>query len=41
MRAVVGIFEAVYGLRIHNFGRKTVPPVDHSLAEEKFPCIQS
>jgi len=37
-RAVIGIFEGV-DIRIHNFGRKTVPAVDHSLAEEKFPCI--
>jgi len=28
-------------IRIQNFGRKTVPPVDHTLAEEKFPYIQS
>ena len=38
--AVEGVLKAVDWCRVFHVGRKTIPSIDHSLTEEKIPCIQ-
>ena len=35
----IGILEAVDWFSVHSFCRETIPSIDHSLTEEKFPWI--
>ena len=37
--AIIGVLEAVNRSRVHNFCWEIIPSIDHSLAEEMFPCV--